>query len=61
MSEPKVHVVTDLPAPKKPFYLNKTYVKTVVAAAAVTAVAVVLYKKGLLEGKSVGDLVVTES
>lgn len=51
MSEPNVHVVTDLPAPKKPFYLRKTYVAA--AATAAVAVVVVAYKKGLLEDKSV--------
>lgn len=55
MSEPTVHVVTDLPAPKKPFFLNKTYV-TVVAATAAATVAFVLYKK---TGTSVEDVIDT--
>lgn len=59
MSENNVHVVTDLPAPKKPFFLNKTFIKTVLAATAVTGL-VVAYKKGLLEDTSVGDLDVIE-
>lgn len=56
MSEPTVHVVTDLSAPKKSFF-NKTNIKIAVAATAVTVVAVVLYKKNILEDKEIVDLV----
>lgn len=48
MTEPTVHVVTDVPAKKIPFYLNKTYIKTVAAATAVAGVAYVVHKKGYL-------------